>query len=214
MRYHVYQDVYVFTRATARPTYEPPQTITSAHPTDRRPHAVRSACMSGDEWVLGQLFGWQPIGRVLLQYGVQETAERGAHGLRVCDGVLYDHVNETVQRLGVERGLPHIQLVYYHTKRPEVSFDVVRLFLYEFRCHVEWGALDGVQAVGLVGEGPREPEVTHLDHTVGAHQDVLRLQVAVNDPVAVQIVQRRHQLGCYPTNLIFGQFLFVPKDIE
>ena len=43
-------------------------------------------------------------------------------------------------------------------------------------------------------EGPSETEVAQLQHLVFADEDVLRLQVAMHDPDAVDVVQREEQL--------------------
>lgn len=71
---------------------------------------------------------------------------------------------------------------------------VVGLFLHKLRGHVERRSLDGGHQQRAAGHGARKAEVTELDAAARADEHVLRLHVTVDDSVAVQVVQRAHQL--------------------
>jgi hypothetical protein len=64
---------------------------------------------------------------------------------------------------------------------------------------------DRGQHNGVDGHGAREAEVAELDPPVGPEQDVLGLDVAVDDPVRVQVVQRLHHLLRDPLDLGGGE---------
>lgn len=71
---------------------------------------------------------------------------------------------------------------------------VVRLLLHELGRHVQRRALDGREDERVVGHGPGEPEVAELHGAVGADEDVLRLHVAVDDAVRVEVVEGLDEL--------------------
>ena len=68
---------------------------------------------------------------------------------------------------------------------------------------------NGSEDYGVGRHGPRKPEITEFECSVGANQDVLRLHVAVNDPVRVQVVQGLDQLLGDHAHCVFRQGLVV-----
>ena len=106
------------------------------------------------------------------------------------------------------------ELVKDYSQGPEVDRQVVRLLHYELRCHVKRRPLDTREDDRVRGHGPREAEVAQLDAAVGANEDVLRLHVAVDDAVRVQVVQGLDQLFGDLLHLRFRQRVVVLKDLE
>jgi len=57
--------------------------------------------------------------------------------------------------------------------------------------------LNGRQHKGVVAHSTRKSEITQLDNSTLAEQDVLWLHVSVQNASSMKIIQRRHQLCCY-----------------
>mmetsp|Transcript_35966 Transcript_35966/g.91931 ORF Transcript_35966/g.91931 Transcript_35966/m.91931 type:complete len:263 (-) Transcript_35966:692-1480(-) len=91
--------------------------------------------------------------------------------------------------------LAHEELPEHHPKGPYVALLRIRLpaqHLWRGILHGAKGALRAVGAVGgAVRHGAAEPKVAHLDLERGAHQQVGRLEVAVDD-AREGGVQRQH----------------------
>lgn len=86
---------------------------------------------------------------------------------------------------------------------------VVGLLLYKLRCHIKRRALDGCHHECAAGHGPRKAKVAQLHTAIGANEHILRLHVAVDDAVAVQVVQRAHQLLGYVAYLLLWEGLVI-----
>ena len=85
-------------------------------------------------------------------------------------------------------------LVHDDASGPQIDLCVVLPLQYHLWCHVEWSALDGGQHEGVEAEVPGKPEVTELGPALGVQEDVLRLDVPVEDPVGVEVVEGGDQL--------------------
>ena len=72
---------------------------------------------------------------------------------------------------------------------------VVWLLLHKLWRHVEWRPLDGGHHHGVARHGARKAKVAELDDTPGTNENVLRLHVAVDDAVAMQILKAYYQIG-------------------
>jgi hypothetical protein len=57
-------------------------------------------------------------------------------------------------------------------------------------------------------------KVAQLDGAVGAHEHVLRLHVAVDDAVAVQVVQGVHELLGHVADHVLGERVVVLEHLE
>lgn len=91
---------------------------------------------------------------------------------------------------------------------------VVGLLLHKLGGHVEWRALDGGNNERAARHGARKAEVAQLDAAVRADEHVLRLHVAMDDAVAVQVVQRSHQLLCYASHLLLWKSLVILQHLK
>lgn len=166
------------------------------------------------EGVLQQVGPGETLPGVLPEQALQERSKVGRNVGGVLDGILHDVIDEGVDRVGVERGLPDQELVQDDAQGPEVHRQVVRLLLHELGCHVQGRSLDAGQDDRVGGHRPREAEVAELDPAVGADQNVLRLHVAVNDAVGVEVVQGLDQLLGDFLHLRFWQGVVVLQDLE
>ena len=93
---------------------------------------------------------------------------------------------------GNERPSP-AQLVEHTAQRPHVSTLIVLLSIHHLGSHV----LEGTGAClwsGCGGALSRNPEVTDLHDTILRKEDVLRLDIAVNDALRVDILQTAETL--------------------
>jgi len=107
-----------------------------------------------------------------------------------------DHVHRLGRRLPLEGAPSAEHLVQHSAEREDVGARVGGLSLHLLRRHVtdraEHRARFGLlrQRRGIVGADehvlPRQPEVEDLDAPVARDEQVLRLQVAVNDPAIVR----------------------------
>ena len=91
---------------------------------------------------------------------------------------------------------------------------VVGLLLHQLGSHVERRALDGGHNQRAAGHGARKAEVAQLHAAVRADEHVLRLHVAVDDAIAVQVVQRADQLLGYAAHLLLRQSLVVLQHLK
>ena len=131
--------------------------------------------------------------------------DRGVHRGQSLRGAFADHLDRlrdaaTTQVVGHRVGE---QLEEHHPQgvdvRPDVDVHRVRFAL--FRGHVLEGA-DQLTGRGLhfgrtqvaVGR-PCDPEVDHLRHAVAVDQDVSGLEVAVDDPLRVNVVEAVQDLA-------------------
>ena len=90
------------------------------------------------------------------------------------------------RRIARERHLPGEHLVEHDADRVEIGGLVDRRAARLLRREVLRGADDRADLGHLAGAGPRDPEVRHLDPPLASDEDVVRLDVAVDDPVPVR----------------------------
>ena len=83
---------------------------------------------------------------------------------------------------------------FAHGRLPQVSVVVVGLLVDHLRGHVERRPLDGGEHESVDRQVPREPEVAELGDAVGVDQNVLGLDVAMQDPVRVEVVEGGDQV--------------------
>ena len=86
---------------------------------------------------------------------------------------------------------------------------VVRLLLHQLGRHVQRRSFDAREHHGVGGHGSRESKVAELDHAPAPDEDVLRFHVAVDDAVAVEVVERADQLFGDRSDFILRQALVV-----
>ena len=86
---------------------------------------------------------------------------------------------------------------------------VVRLLLHQLGRHVQRRSFDAREHHGVRGHGSRESKVAELDHAPAADEDVLRFHVAVDDAVAVEVVERADELFGDRSDFILRQALVV-----
>lgn len=78
---------------------------------------------------------------------------------------------------------------------------IVRSLLHQLRAHVERRALDRGKNHRVETHCSREPEVAQLHDTSLAKKDVLRLHIAVENAVGMQVEEGRHELASDPSDL-------------
>lgn len=78
------------------------------------------------------------------------------------DWVVDNVRDELVYRVGVERGLSHIQLIQDHPKAPQIDGMIVCLFLNQLWRHVQRRAFDRGEYHRVLRHKPSEPEVAEL----------------------------------------------------
>ena len=110
------------------------------------------------------------------------------------------HLREVLHRdldrsLAGERDLAREHLVQHHTERVEIGARVDGRPACLLRREVLRRADDRAHLRHLGRAGPRDAEVRHLQPAVAADDDVVRLDVAVNDPVAVGERERAQDLA-------------------
>jgi hypothetical protein len=84
---------------------------------------------------------------------------------------------------------------------------VARLALQDLRRDVVGSAADGFAALVGVAQRGGQTKVTNLDAHVAVDKQVAQLQIAVNNEVSVQVLQRLHYLSEIVASLWFGQLL-------
>lgn len=104
--------------------------------------------------------------------------------------ILHDFKNKTEKVFGIKRVFESCQLVQDASKRPHVTFIVVRLWLANLRWHVVRRSLDGHSNVVCVFENFWDTKIAELDCVVGCQKNVLRLQIAVKHTAAVNVLER------------------------
>ncbi len=138
------------------------------------------------------------LGQRLEHQSVQGRRHRGFHGAgrrRVLIDVREGHRD---RRIAPERGPPGEQLEEHHAGGVQVAARVHGPALGLLRGQVGRRPQDRRRAgagVARVGGGPRDPEVHDLDRAGRGEHDVARLDVAVDDPVPVAVVQCRQDPG-------------------
>ncbi len=114
--------------------------------------------------------------------------DRGGSGLaeKCCDMIETDDpVNGTAAGC---------RLVDHHPQRIQVGTVVQPAPSRLLRAHVMRRAPDDARFVSLLGDH-REPEVRQLGHVAGGQQHVGRLDVAVDHPLVMRVIERLGHLG-------------------
>ena len=119
------------------------------------------------------------------------TANRGGR-LRDLREVLHRDLD---RRLAGERHLPGEQLVEQDPGRVEVGRLVDGRAAGLLGGEVLGGADDRARLGHLARTGSRDPEVRHLDAALVVDEDVVRLDVPVDDPVAMGVAERGQHLA-------------------
>mmetsp|Transcript_43504 Transcript_43504/g.130494 ORF Transcript_43504/g.130494 Transcript_43504/m.130494 type:complete len:203 (-) Transcript_43504:260-868(-) len=86
-------------------------------------------------------------------------------------------------------------LVQAAPQAPHVAFEVVRLAAHHLWAHVVWRADDGLCEVEAAGQRTADAKVAQLDAPVLGQEDVCRLQVPVEDALAMHVLKRHQDLG-------------------
>lgn len=110
--------------------------------------------------------------------------------------ILLDNLeDEAEQVVGSESMLECAELVEYYTQRPDIGLARVRLRFAGLRRHVVGSSDDGLGVCIRGLQDTRNAEVTKLNRQVTSKEDVLRLQVAMYDPPAVDVFECQADLN-------------------
>jgi hypothetical protein len=90
----------------------------------------------------------------------------------------------------------------------------IRFLLNEFGGHVKRCAFDAGEYEGIAAHASGESEIAQLDATIGAYENVLRLHIAVNDSVLVEILQRMNELCGNPLDFSLRQLAVIFEDFK
>jgi hypothetical protein len=123
--------------------------------------------------------------------------EGDMNGLRVkalwVSGLCVDDFSVNIHRVFIlERWKTSQHLVDKDAESPPVDRFRVALIEQYLRCYVLRGAADGV---GALADDLSEAEVDELEVALVADHDVLRLQVAVDDVLPVQVLEDANYLS-------------------
>jgi hypothetical protein len=151
---------------------------------------------------------------IFRQQALQEALKRRRDGLRELYWVSHNLLDQRVDVVGVKRRLTVVQLVENAAEGPEVGGVGIRLLLNQLGGHVQRGALNAREHHRVVAHRPSEAEVGELHGPVAAHQNVLGLHVAVNDALAVEVLQGQNELFGDRANLLLRKALVVLKHLE
>ena len=133
-----------------------------------------------------------------------------AHGGVVGEGVLVaqDALVRRFDVLGLERRLSDEQRVHDDAGGPNVYLKRVPvLALEDLGRDVVGRAADCLSPLLAVREARGQAEVAHLDAHLGVDEEVAQLEVAVDDQVGVQVLERRDELREVVTRLELAQLL-------
>lgn len=147
-----------------------------------------------DERVMQQTGPPDAVVSIFGEQSLQKVSEIALDGVGILHFFLYDHFNQSVNRIGVERRLAHKQLVNEHAQGPEVRGGIIGLLIDQLGGHVERGALDRGEHLGVVGHGSSESEIAQFDDSVGANEDILGLHVSVDDSVGMKVIEGVNEL--------------------
>ena len=126
---------------------------------------------------------------------VELGGDRRHGGRRTGNPIREVLVRDRHRRLAREGELPGQELVRDDTERVEVAARVGGLAADLLGREVLHGAGHSARLRRApVGVGASEPEVGHLHHALGRHEDVLGLDVAVHDALRVRVAEREQGL--------------------
>ena len=91
---------------------------------------------------------------------------------------------------------------------------IVRLFLHQLWCHVQRSSFDGGQHHCVAGHGTSKAEIAQLDNSICSNQNILRLHVAMDDAVGVEVMQCTHKLLCDALYCGFWQTLIILQYLK
>lgn len=113
----------------------------------------------------------------------------------------------------LKRRLAHEELVRQHAQTPQVHLFVVPVVLGARLDHLWRQVVESTakRSAAVVGGVDAPPEIRNLDLAVDAHQNVLGLDVAVDDVLAVQVAQRRRHLGNVLGRLPLGEAVLLAQ---
>jgi hypothetical protein len=155
-----------------------------------------------NEDVIQNLFDGVPIFRIGSEHSPEQIDSRGGEPLVDAELALDDVALDVEGRGRAERGLAVQQLVQQDAERPHVDLLVLVVAADHLGRHVLVRAAKRDPVVRLgpgsareLGELAAPAEVGHLGHEVRVEQDVLRLEVAVQEALAVDVLQRQGHLG-------------------
>ena len=139
--------------------------------------------------------------RVLGEHVVHQLAQ--VLGIVVGDRrmlLLHDLVHKAEQVRPSPRLLQRAHLVQDAAQGPHVALVVVWLVLADLGRHVVWGADNGTRCRHCPFHQLANPEVSQLDVPL-IEEHVLGLEVAVQDPLRVHVVERHRELHRIVINL-------------
>mmetsp|Transcript_9010 Transcript_9010/g.23323 ORF Transcript_9010/g.23323 Transcript_9010/m.23323 type:complete len:234 (-) Transcript_9010:377-1078(-) len=174
---------------------------------------------STQPWMAKRLISSEPVTSAHLQQSEDEVQGSLRYIfprlLREAQITLHNLPIQLVQHIMEERQGSAQQHVGDHTDRPDVDFPAVLLLFDDLRCQVEVGAADRVRAgkpSRIVPRDLREAEVRDLHVGVAdlaGQQDVLRLQVAVHDALAVDVSARLQEIVASQLGLLLRVVLLL-----
>ena len=103
-------------------------------------------------------------------------------------------MNQRIDAVGVEGWRANEQFINDDAQTPQIDGVVVRQLLNQLWRHVQGCTFDGGENDCVGGHRASKSKVTKFDYSVCRDQDVLGLHVSMDDAVAVQVIQRMHQL--------------------
>mmetsp|Transcript_113711 Transcript_113711/g.321564 ORF Transcript_113711/g.321564 Transcript_113711/m.321564 type:complete len:243 (-) Transcript_113711:269-997(-) len=98
------------------------------------------------------------------------------------------------QAPGLEGQLHRQHLVKYNTDRPNICLGVVRIAVADLRRHMARRTDNGVRHSLAMPEGPSNAEVAKLHKPIARQENILTLDVAVDNELRVNVLQRLRAL--------------------
>mmetsp|Transcript_21287 Transcript_21287/g.68686 ORF Transcript_21287/g.68686 Transcript_21287/m.68686 type:complete len:362 (+) Transcript_21287:1-1086(+) len=160
-------------------------------------HGHSTGLEEGDKTAAQNAVHTDPLLRPLAKHGAQQ----------VCDSVLvskgrqggqpvFDHIPLALPGLWLRQQFAQSHLQKHAPQPPHVRHGAIRGRIIHFGCHIHWGP-DNAHVVfegGILHTNmPSKSKVGQLEHAL-VDQHVLRLDVPVNDPILVAVLERRGQL--------------------
>ena len=113
------------------------------------------------------------------------------------------------------------KLVQENSYRPDIDLVIMGQFLDHLRCHVLESTAEGVPLlfkatshICLAARLNTPPEVTNLEHIIGANQQIFWLQIPVDESILVQKVDASHSLNEEIKCLILSEPLLPSNNEE
>ena len=91
---------------------------------------------------------------------------------------------------------------------------VVGELLHKLWRHIQGSALDRSQHDCVGGHAPSKAKIAQFNDTVGRYENILWLHVSMDDAMAVQVVERMHQLLGDFAHFGLTEVPIVFKDLE